>query len=336
MDKKNGSALDEMKKNVKIDLKSILFAAKDGYLEKELIKHYQFLNGKSIPYAALGFPSLFDFMNDKFMQDSVRIEKRGPTLIYYGVHNEATKSLGSLVTHQIDSEKERRELFRKKESIKNMRPIGYDGRINLKLEGETVENLKHVIEIYCKEPTCLSSILTLYKQHTEKSLDLTSLGYSDISKFIDDKLGKAVKFLIGDNECMVMSRNSSTKYSENSSSDIESIEEDVFDNSESKLFKLRENVSYALANHININVPLANFYRLFVNKFGYPFDTRDYGFKALDELLEYLKSTGHIVITLDSENQKLIKLLPETMRLRDSKIFFIESMDSDNSQKVIV
>jgi hypothetical protein len=60
MDKKNGSALDEMKKNVKIDLKSILFAAKDGYLEKELIKQYQFLNGKSIPYAVLGFPSLFD------------------------------------------------------------------------------------------------------------------------------------------------------------------------------------------------------------------------------------------------------------------------------------
>ena len=37
-------------------------------------------------------------------------------------------------------------------------------------ERVAIENLQNVIEIYCQEPMSLSSILTLYKQHTQNSL----------------------------------------------------------------------------------------------------------------------------------------------------------------------
>jgi hypothetical protein len=342
MEKQAGSSLDELKKNLKIDLIAILLAAKDGYSEKELNKQYQFINGRSIPYSLLGYSSLFNLMNDNLMRDSVRIQKRELTLIYFGVHNDATTSLGNLVTHQIDSEKKHRELSRQREKIRIIKsanqvvPTSYEHGIDLKLERETIENLKNVIELYCQEPVRLSSIITLYKEHTEKNLDLTKLGFSDIAKFLDEKLGKSVKFMVGEDECMVISKNSKSKYIELLDSDAEAIEEPaVFINPEKKFLKLREDVSYTLGNHININVPLANFYKLFSNKFGYSFDHREYGLETIDQLFDRLISVGDIEVTFDSENQKLVKLLPEKRRTRQPRIFFPESMDSDSEvQKV--
>ena len=335
MEKQVGSSLDELKKNLKIDLKAILFATKDGYSEKELNKQYNFLNGKSIPYSLLGFSSLFNLMNDKFMQDSVRIEKRDLTLIYFGKHNEDTKSLGSLVHQQIDSEKKKRELSRQREktrilkSIDQRVPTSYEDGINLKLERETIENLQNIIEIYCQEPTRLSSIITLYKEHTDKNLDLAKLGFSDIAKFMDEKLGKSVKFLIGEDECMVISKNSKSQIIDITSSDSESIEEKVVFNSEKMFSKLKEDVSFTLSNHININVSIVNFHKLFSNKFGYTFDCREYGMETIDQVFDRLNSESYVEITLDSQNQKLIKLLPEKRRMKQSKIFFIEPIDSD-------
>ena len=79
---------------------------------------------------------------------------------------------------------------------------------------------------------------------------------------------------------------------------------------------MREDISYTLANHQNLNVPMANFYKLFTNKYGYTFDCCDYGLKTMDELLEYLKRIGHVIITLDDEKQMLIKLVPGMERVK--------------------
>ena len=210
------------------------------------------------------------------------------------------------------------------------------------MERVAIENLLNVIEIYCQEPTPLSSILTLYKQHTQKPLNLETFGYSDILKFMNDKLGKRMKFLFGD-EYHVISRNSKSKYVEFSSTDDENDEDDdesipakkfvIY--SENKLFKLREDISYTLANHRNINVPMANFYRLFTNKYGYKFDCCDYGLETIDELLEYLKRIGYVIITLNDEKEMLIKLVPEKERVKQSKVYFDEHIASKKIKKKV-
>ena len=206
------------------------------------------------------------------------------------------------------------------------------------MERVAIENLQNVIEIYCQEPMPLSSILTLYKQHTQNSLNLETFGYSQILKFIKDKLGKGVKFLFGD-EYHVISRNSKSKDVEFSSTDDDEDDDESIPakkfvySSENKLFKLRDDVSYTLANHRNINVPMANFYKLFTNKYGYTFDCCDYGLNTMDELLEYLKRIGDVIITFDDEKQMLIKLVPENERVKQSKVYFDEHIASEKIKK---
>ena len=172
------------------------------------------------------------------------------------------------------------------------------------MERIAIENLLNVIEIYCQEPTPLSSILTLYKQHIQKPLNLETFGYTQILKFINDKLGKRVKFLFGD-EYYVISRNSKSKDVEFSSTD-------------------------------DGNMPMANFYNLFTNKYGYTFDCCDYGLKTMDELLEYLKRIGHVIITLDDKKQMLIKLVPGMERVKHSKIYFDEHIAFEKNKKKVV
>ena len=109
MSHKIGSDLDELRNNLKIDITSLLFASKDGLAEKDLMREYSSLKGKSIPFRTIGFVTLFDFMKDPFMKSSVRIERRGPTWVYFGIHSEATKSLGEMVKNQNNLSKQRRQ-----------------------------------------------------------------------------------------------------------------------------------------------------------------------------------------------------------------------------------
>ena len=117
MARKIGSELDELRKNLKIDITSILFASSDGFSERELIKEYAQVRGKYIPFTTLGYATIFDMMRDTFMKDSVRIEKHrsGTTWIYHGIHNEATRALGDMVRNQADNFKQKREMHRASE-----------------------------------------------------------------------------------------------------------------------------------------------------------------------------------------------------------------------------
>jgi hypothetical protein len=75
---------------------------------------------------------------------------------------------------------------------------------------------------------------------------------------------------------------------------------------------------------------MVNFYRLYENKFGFKFDCCDYGLETMDEILEYLKRVGDVEMTLDDEEKMLIKLVPENQRVKQSKVYFDESISSKN------
>ena len=91
--------MEELKKQVICDIKSLLLASKEGLTEKELKREYFNLLGRPIPINQLGFRN-FDEMLNK-MSDSIEtkigISDVGYLKIYFAKPDQATSDLVKLV-----------------------------------------------------------------------------------------------------------------------------------------------------------------------------------------------------------------------------------------------
>jgi len=405
--------------------------------EKELINEYYNIKGQSIPYREMGFLNLFDFMKDPFMKNSVRIERRGPTWVYFGIHNQDTQALGNMVKHQNDLLKSKRDRNRMFEASRNSyynntginnspMPIphtlqktieeilknennfeissdkfereylmrtGFDlkstaygyqtscelleslphlVRISSKsgnqfkiqlvlttketikengdapaskveenlntterlpnataastqledteakkltFEEEIIENLKQTIDAHCQQATPLSSIMSLYKKHTQKTLEISKLGYTDISKFLGEKLSKYFHVIPGELEHCIISKASKlqreTLISSDSSLDSSDENDESYSQRQKKIEILKDDVRKTLDGYVNQNVSLKHFLSLFERKHGRPFNSRDYNQPTLEHSLKRLAVAKTIAYFITDEFQHMIRLLPK-------------------------
>ncbi len=114
----NGDELRELKQEIRINIKSILLASKDGLTDRELRRDYFDAYSKELPYGQLGFNTSYDLMSS-MPEDVVVNRRRDGTWIYYGVHDEKTRNLGRLVQEQNDPKKAVRERARAYEGHRN-------------------------------------------------------------------------------------------------------------------------------------------------------------------------------------------------------------------------
>lgn len=98
---------------VKKIVRSILCSSKDGITEQELRYEYRMFTNEIIPYAQLGYKSVYELVKDFNVANISRL----PTgqYVFHAVYDELTQDLGALVTHQIDRDKPNRELRRERE-----------------------------------------------------------------------------------------------------------------------------------------------------------------------------------------------------------------------------
>ena len=92
--------LDDLRKEIVIEIKSILCSAKRGLTEYELKKEYRQINGKEIPYASLGHNSLYELMRS--MPEACYSQRHHASNIwvYYPHIDETVKNLADLVRGQ--------------------------------------------------------------------------------------------------------------------------------------------------------------------------------------------------------------------------------------------
>ena len=95
----NEKELDELKKEVFCDIKSLLFASKEGLTEKELKSEYYKLVGRPIESHKFGYNSLKDMLEN--MSDSIEtkiaMSNMGYLKIYFAKPDETTNDLLNLV-----------------------------------------------------------------------------------------------------------------------------------------------------------------------------------------------------------------------------------------------
>jgi hypothetical protein len=182
-------------------------------------------------------------------------------------------------------------------------------------EEEIIDNLKQVIDVYCQEPTPLSAIISLYQQHTQKDLEIHKLGYTDIGKFLSEKLPKHFRVKPGELDHFIMSKSSKIQLEALSSSDS-SIEDsdsddiDSDDNQNGKLEILKNQVRKTLEGHTNKIVPFSVFLNMFEKKVGHPLNPHDYNQRTMDHLLKRLIRSKTITTRLTDEFKQAICLLP--------------------------
>jgi tudor domain-containing protein 5 len=111
-----GAKLNELREELKIELRSLILSSKDGMTEREMRNEYRKSYGKDIPYAQLGFNTLHDLLKD--LRDCVRVERRQSIYVYFGIYDERTKDLGRLVLGQLDRGKSARDQRRNVESYR--------------------------------------------------------------------------------------------------------------------------------------------------------------------------------------------------------------------------
>jgi hypothetical protein len=122
---KTGTELQALKETLKLDVKSMLLASKDGMTERQLKRDYEADFNRELPYAELGYNSLYDLMRD--WHDDVSIRRRYDGVwIYYGIHDASTAHIGRLIKGQMDQKKSVRERQRNMESQRrfNFNPSG--------------------------------------------------------------------------------------------------------------------------------------------------------------------------------------------------------------------
>jgi hypothetical protein len=118
---KTGSELQTMKHELKLNVKAMLLASKDGMTERELMREYSDEFATILPYAELGYNTLYDLMNDWRGEVYTRRRFDGTT-VFYGVADKSTSGLVRLVDGQLDQKKAVRE-----------RQRIYDGRANSRI-----------------------------------------------------------------------------------------------------------------------------------------------------------------------------------------------------------
>jgi hypothetical protein len=105
---KTGTELQALKEELKLNVKSMLLASKDGMTERELKRDYEADFNRELPYAELGYNSLYDLMRD--WHDDVSIRRRYDGVwVYYGIHDANTAHIGRLVEGQVDQKRSVRE-----------------------------------------------------------------------------------------------------------------------------------------------------------------------------------------------------------------------------------
>ena len=91
--------MEELKKQVMCDIKSLLLASKEGLTEKELKREYFNLLGHPIPVNQLGFRNCNEMLNK--MRDSIEtkigISDVGYLKVYFAKPDQATSDLVKLV-----------------------------------------------------------------------------------------------------------------------------------------------------------------------------------------------------------------------------------------------
>jgi hypothetical protein len=87
--------LEELRENVFIDVKSIVFAFKFGCTERELKYEYRQLNNSEIPFRQLGYASLYNFMRT-VPHVEIKKNETGDLWVYHAVYDEKTEHIGKL------------------------------------------------------------------------------------------------------------------------------------------------------------------------------------------------------------------------------------------------
>lgn len=87
--------IEKLKESLCVDLKAIVCSSKDGVTERELKHDYRLITGQDIPYAALGYSSLYDLMS---RLPFVEIKKHpfGDIWLYYPIYDDTTLNLGKI------------------------------------------------------------------------------------------------------------------------------------------------------------------------------------------------------------------------------------------------
>lgn len=110
MTAEEASAKRELVKKI---VKSILCSSKDGITEHELRYEYRSFTNEIIPYAQLGYKSLYELVKDFNVANISRLVTG--QYVFRPIYDELTQELGALVTYQIDRDKTNREMRRERE-----------------------------------------------------------------------------------------------------------------------------------------------------------------------------------------------------------------------------
>lgn len=109
--------LADLKKNLKIDLKSLLCSSQDGLTDMELKREYKQLVGYNIPFETLGFNTLYELMLS--MPELCTINKHfSGVWVYHPIFDEKTIELGMLIKTQKDNNRKARNKSRCAEVIR--------------------------------------------------------------------------------------------------------------------------------------------------------------------------------------------------------------------------
>lgn len=150
MSKTVGAALDELKQNLKIDIKSLLCSSPDGLTEKELRSDYRNYTNKEIPYSTLGYHGLYEMIKDMPDVATVRRHRNGATWIFDAVVDESTKQLRRLVGTQKDMNKAKREQKRSREvnyHYSSMRNFGFSTTAKETIPAFIQNNIEKVLRL---------------------------------------------------------------------------------------------------------------------------------------------------------------------------------------------
>jgi hypothetical protein len=150
MSKTVGAALDELKQNLKIDIKSLLCSSPDGLTEKELRSDYRNYTNKEIPYSTLGYHGLYEMIKDMPDVATVRRHRNGATWIFDAVVDESTKQLRRLVGTQKDMNKGKRDQKRSREvnyHYSSMRNFAYSAAPRETISHFIQSNIEQVLRL---------------------------------------------------------------------------------------------------------------------------------------------------------------------------------------------
>jgi hypothetical protein len=87
--------LTQIRENLVLDCKSIVFAFKLGCTERELRHEYKLLNDVDVPFRTLGYATMHQFM--RTVPDiEIRKNETGDLWVYHAMYNEATEHIGKI------------------------------------------------------------------------------------------------------------------------------------------------------------------------------------------------------------------------------------------------